>query len=105
MKRISIIRAVLVCSVAAGCSASRQDVNLTLSQLSQCVTAAKLAMRDSDFTQNLRIVDRGLDRAVKGEHGSYQGTVTCRQDQRTVEMTGPDIAQVEFYKRSIIRRL
>lgn len=102
MKRISIIRAVLVCSVAAGCGANRQDVNLTLSQ---CVAVAKLAMRDSDFTQNLRIVDRGLDRAVKGEHGSYQGTVTCRQDQRTVEMTGPDLAQVEFYKRSIIRRL
>lgn len=77
-------------------------MNLTLSQ---CVAAAKLAMRDSDFTQNLQMLDLGLDRAVKGEHGSYQGTVICRQGQRTVEMTGPDIAQVEFYKRSIIRRL
>lgn len=102
MQRFAFIKVIVMCSVAAGCSASRQNMNLTLSQ---CVAAAKLAMRDSDFTQNLRVLDRGLDRAVKGEHGSYRGTVACLQGQRAVEVTGPDIAQVEFYKRSIIRRL
>ena len=66
-------------------------------------------MRDSDFTQNLRVIhynDSGT--VISGEHGGYRGQIFCAPGQRTVEVTGADIKQVDYYvdyyKYSIIRR-
>jgi len=92
--------------VLAGCSSIQQPTNLSVVE---CTRTARLALRDSDFAQNLRVIhynDSGT--VISGEHGGYRGQIFCAPGQRTVEVTGADIKQVDYYvdyyKYSIIRR-
>jgi len=92
--------------VLAGCSSVQQYTNLSVAE---CTRTARLAMRDSDFTQNLLITHYNDGSAViSGEHGGYRGRIYCAPGQRTVEVTGADIKEVDYYvdyyKNSIIRR-
>jgi outer membrane murein-binding lipoprotein Lpp len=99
------IKSVAVClagCLMAGCSANTaQYTNLSVSA---CVQSAKLAMRDADFTENLRVVRAEDGMIVYGEHGGYKGRVYCWADKRTVEVSGFDLDQTAFYRTSIIRR-
>jgi len=90
----------LFAMMTASCS-SWQYTNLTVPQ---CVAEAKLALRDSDFTQNLRVTGAADAQTVIGEHGSYEGSIECVPGKRTVEVSGIDLAMVQLYKQSIIRR-
>ena len=85
----------------ASCSNTAQ---YTYHSASECVQSAKLAMRDADFTENLHVVRAESGMIVHGEHGGYKGRVYCWTNKRTVEVSGFDVDQVEFYRKSIISR-
>jgi hypothetical protein len=85
----------------ADCSSSWQYTTLTVNE---CVRTAKLAMRDSDFTQDFRIVSTDDGAIVMGEHGGYKGRVHCDPNKRTVEVSGLDPEQTRLYRNSIISR-
>jgi len=92
--------------VLAGCSSIQQPTNLSVVE---CTRTARLAMRDSDFAQNLHIIHyNDGSTVISGEHGGYRGRISCAPGQRTVEVTGFDLKQVDYqvdyYKYSIIRR-
>lgn len=72
----------------------------------RCVARAKLAMRDSDFTERVAI-DPGPDETVLyGQHGGYRAQLYCTAGAPgiRVEVKGFDPEQTERYKESIIRR-
>ena len=72
----------------------------------RCVERAKLAMRDSDFTERVAI-DPGPDETVLyGQHGGYRAQLYCTPGAPgiRVEVKGFDPEQTERYKESIIRR-
>jgi hypothetical protein len=85
----------------ASCNNTAQYTNLSVRE---CVQSAKLAMRDANFTENLRVVRAESGMIVYGEHGGYKGRVYCWTDKRTVEVSGFDVDQVGFYRKSIISR-
>ena len=87
--------------LTASCSRTTQNTNLSVSK---CVQSGKLAMRDADFTENLRVVRTESGMIVQGQHGGYSGRVYCWTNQRTVEVSGFDVDQVKFYRKSIISR-
>ena len=99
MKQLSA--ACLLAALASGCSSAWQYTDIPLSQ---CVAEAKLALRDSDFTQNLHITSDGDSSAVFGEHGDYKASILCQQGKRTVKVAGWDLTMTSFYKESIVRR-
>jgi hypothetical protein len=82
----------------ASCSNTMQHTNLSVNE---CVQTAKLAMRDADFTENLRVVRAESGMIIYGEHGGYKGRVYCWPNKRTVGVLGFDVDQVGFYKKSI----
>jgi hypothetical protein len=88
------------CSLAA-CSSSWQYTILTVNE---CVRTAKLAMRDSDFTEDLRVVSMDDRTVILGEHGGYKGRIYCDPNKRTVEVSGVDPEQTRLYRNSIISR-
>jgi len=88
------------CSLAA-CSSSWQYTILTVNE---CVRTAKLAMRDSDFTEDLRVVSMDGRTIILGEHGGYKGRIYCDPNKRTVEVSGLDPEQTRLYRNSIISR-
>ena len=92
----------LVACLLPGCTSSLQYTRLSLSN---CIETSKLAMRDSDFTENLRVVRSADSVTITGEHGGYRGRISCFPDKRSVEVVGIDIDQANFYKKSIVRRL
>jgi hypothetical protein len=103
IKKLSItgLAICLTGCLMASCSNTTQYTYLSVSE---CVQIAKLAMRDADFTENLHVVRAESGMIVHGEHGGYKGRVYCRTNKRTVEVSGFDVGQVEFYKKSIISR-
>lgn len=100
MRHVSTI--CLVACLLPSCTSSLQYTRLSLGN---CIETGKLAMRDSDFTENLRVVRTGDSATITGEHGDYRGRISCLPDKRSVEVVGIDIDQANFYKKSIIRRL
>ena len=81
----------LIGFLAASCSNTTQTTDLSVSE---CVQSGKLAMRDADFTVNLRVVRAESGMIVQGEHGGYKGRVYCWTNIRTVEVSGFDVDQV-----------
>jgi len=71
-----------------------------------CVQRAKLAMRDSDFTERLAIYPGPGETVLYGQHGGYRAQLYCTAGAAgvRVEVKGFDPAQTERYKESIIRR-
>ena len=87
--------------LTASCSNTTQSTYLSVSE---CVQIAKLAMRDADFNEILHVVRVESGMIDHGVHRGYKGRVYCRTNKRTVEVSGFDVGQVEFYKKSIISR-
>jgi hypothetical protein len=88
----------------AGCSSS--SVRPSALAQAACVHRAKLAIRDSDFTEQLGVAGHRGDSTVSGRHGSYHAELDCAVDRRMerVVVTGPDPDQTERYKNAITRR-
>src|ERR1700747_3717275 len=72
----------------------------------RCVERAKLAMRDSDFTERVAIHPGPDETVLYGQHGGYRAQLYCTPGAPgiRVEVKGFDPAQTERYKESIIRR-
>ena len=72
----------------------------------RCVERAKLAMRDSDFTERVAIYPGPDETVLYGQHGGYRAQLYCTPGAPgvRVEVKGFDPAQTERYKESIIRR-
>jgi hypothetical protein len=71
-----------------------------------CVQRAKLAMRDSDFTERLAVYPGEGETVVYGQHGGYRAQLHCTVGEPgiRVEVTGFDPAQTDRHKESIIKR-
>ena len=71
-----------------------------------CVERAKLAMRDSDFTERVAIYPGPGETVLYGQHGGYRAQLYCTAGAPgiRVEVKGFDPDQTERYKESIIRR-
>ena len=71
-----------------------------------CVERAKLAMRDSDFTERVAIYPGPGETVLYGQHGGYRAQLYCTAGAPgiRVEVKGFDPEQTERYKESIIRR-
>ena len=71
-----------------------------------CVQRAKLAMRDSDFTERFAIYPGAGETVLYGQHGGYRAQLYCTPGAPgvRVEVKGFDPEQTERYKESIIRR-
>ena len=72
----------------------------------RCIERAKLAMRDSDFTERFAIYPGPGETVLYGQHGGYRAQLYCTTGAPgiRVEVKGFDPAQTERYKESIIRR-
>jgi hypothetical protein len=72
----------------------------------RCVERAKLAMRDSDFTERVAIYPGPDETVLYGQHGGYRAQLYCTPGAPgiRVEVKGFDPAQTERYKESIIKR-
>jgi hypothetical protein len=70
-----------------------------------CVERAKLAMRDSDFTERFAVYPGPGETVLYGQHGGYRAQLYCTAGAGIrVEVKGFDPAQTERYRESIISR-
>jgi hypothetical protein len=71
-----------------------------------CVQRAKLAMRDSDFTERFAVYPGPDETVLYGQHGGYRAQLYCAAGDSgvRVEVKGFDPEQTQRYKESIIRR-
>ena len=70
-----------------------------------CVERAKLAMRDSDFTERFAVYPGPGETVLYGQHGGYRAQLYCTAGAGIrVEVKGLDPAQTERYRESIISR-
>lgn len=71
-----------------------------------CVQRAKLAMRDSDFTERFAVYPGPGETVLYGQHGGYRAQLYCTAGAPgiRVEVKGFDPEQTERYKESILRR-
>ena len=88
----------------SGCTAGGWQP--TAGSVEQCVERAKLAMRDSDFTERIAIYPGPDETVLYGQHGGYRAQLYCTAGAPgiRVEVKGFDPEQTERYKESIIRR-
>jgi len=105
--RLAIVSLALVIgSSLAGCSSG--IVRTPTWTKAECVHRAKLAMRDSDFTEQLSVSagTDGHDATLRGRHGEYHAELDCASDHRTIDVrvTGPDPEETARYRDSITRR-
>jgi hypothetical protein len=98
---IAVASTLLVGCLLADCSRSSQ---YTILSIDECVRTAKLAMRDSDFTEDLRVVSIDGRTVVLGKHGGYKGRILCDTNKRTVEVSGLDPEQTKLYRNCIVSR-
>ena len=100
---MAALAAVAGAAVVAGCTAGGwAPVD---GSVDHCVQRAKLAMRDSDFTERLAVLPGEGETVVYGQHGGYRAHLHCVPNQPLrVEVTGFDPAQTERYRESIIKR-
>jgi len=96
-----VLALVSAACLMSSCSSSWQYIDMSASE---CVRTTELALRDADFTEGLQVVHDADSVLVVGEHAGYQAKVTCQPNIRTVEVAGFDPDQVQFYKKSIIKR-
>jgi hypothetical protein len=87
-----------------GCTAAGWQP--TVGSVDHCVQRAKLAMRDSDFTERFAIYPGPHETVLYGQHGGYRAQLYCAAGAPgiRVEVKGFDPEQTERYKESIIRR-
>src|SRR5215831_19045798 len=73
--------------------------------IERCVERAKLAMRDSDFTERVAIYPGPDETVLYGQHGGYRAQLYCTAGAPgiRVEVKGFDPEQTGRYKESIIR--
>jgi hypothetical protein len=78
----------------------------TTGSVERCVEKAKLAMRDSDFTERFAVYPGPGETVLYGQHGGYRAQLYCTAGAPgiRVEVKGFDPEQTERYKESIIRR-
>jgi|HubBroStandDraft_6_1064221.scaffolds.fasta_scaffold465895_2 hypothetical protein len=102
---IATFAAVSCAFLAVGCTAGGSRP--MAGSIEHCVQRAKLAMRDSDFTERFAVYPGLEETVVYGQHGGYRAHLHCIVDNPTigVEVTGFDPAQTQRYKESIIKRL
>jgi hypothetical protein len=103
--RIGAVTSLAVALALSACTAEGWRPTAAGS-VERCVERAKLAMRDSDFTERVAI-DPGPDETVLyGQHGGYRAQLYCAAGAPgvRVEVKGFDPAQTERYKESILRR-
>jgi hypothetical protein len=88
----------------AGCTAGGWAP--TAGSVEHCVQRAKLAMRDSDFTERFAIYPGPDETVLYGQHGGYRAQIYCTPGAPgiRVEVKGFDPEQTERYKESIIKR-
>jgi hypothetical protein len=100
MRPLITVLALAACGLLTACSSSSWQPGFGLEE---CVRRAKLAMRDSDFTERLGVAGDAHVKAISGRHGSYWAQIDCAKEQRTVTVavTGPDPELTERYKRSV----
>jgi hypothetical protein len=84
----------------------RDDAPTAPGSVERCVERAKLAMRDSDFTERVAIYPGPDETVLYGQHGGYRAQLYCTAGAPgiRVEVKGFDPAQTERYKESIIKR-
>jgi hypothetical protein len=88
--------------VMIGCASGWQP---TAGSVDRCIERAKLAMRDSDFTERLAVLPGEGETVVYGQHGGYRAHLHCIVDAPIrVDVTGFDPAQTGRYKDSIMKR-
>jgi len=90
----------------AGCTAEGWRPTAGVASVERCVARAKLAMRDSDFTERIAIYPGSGETVLYGQHGGYRAQLYCTAGAPgiRVEVKGFDPEQTERYKESIIRR-
>jgi hypothetical protein len=105
MARTSLLAALAAMStglLVTGCASGWQP---TAGSVDRCIERAKLAMRDSDFTERLAVLPGEGEMVVYGQHGGYRAHLHCVVDAPIrVDVTGFDPAQTERYKDSIMKR-
>jgi hypothetical protein len=90
----------------AGCTAEGWRPTAGAASVERCVERAKLAMRDSDFTERVAIYPGPGETVLYGQHGGYRAQLYCTAGAPgiRVEVKGFDPELTERYKESIIRR-
>ena len=104
MRRLRAAGAALVSAMLAACSSIAWRP-ATFS-VEACVSQAKLAVRDADFTEHLSIVAYAAGTIVSGRHGSYWARIDCSAAQQAVQVAvaGPDPELNERYRNFITRK-
>jgi hypothetical protein len=105
-KTMTAIAASLATAAAlSGCTAEGWRPTAAGS-VERCVERAKLAMRDSDFTERVAVYPGPDETVLYGQHGGYRAQLYCAAGAPgiRVEVKGFDPEQTERYKESIIRR-
>jgi hypothetical protein len=103
----SVIAALVAISsgfLAIGCTAGGWQP--AAGSIDQCVRRAKLAMRDSDFTERFAVYPGIDETVVYGQHGGYRAHLHCIAGNPGigVEVTGFDPTLTQRYKESIMGR-
>jgi hypothetical protein len=90
----------------SGCTAEGWRPAAGAASVERCVERAKLAMRDSDFTERVAINPGPDETVLYGQHGGYRAQLYCTAGAPgiRVEVKGFDPEQTERYKESILRR-
>ena len=101
---IAAVTGVVAAMALSGCTAAGWQP--TAGSVEHCVQRAKLAMRDSDFTERFAIYPGAGETVLYGQHGGYRAQLYCAPGAPgvRVEVKGFDPEQTERYKESIIRR-
>jgi len=101
----AVAASLAVALVLSACTAEGWRPTATGS-VERCVERAKLAMRDSDFTERVAIYPGPDETVLYGQHGGYRAQLYCTAGAPgvRVEVKGFDPEQTERYKESIIRR-
>jgi len=103
---IAAVASLAVAVALSGCTAEGWRPTPAAGSVERCVERAKLAMRDSDFTERVAIYPGPDETILYGQHGGYRAQLYCTAGAPgiRVEVKGFDPAQTERYKESIIRR-
>jgi hypothetical protein len=102
---ISAVTGVVAALALGGCTAEGWRPT-GVGSVERCVERARLAMRDSDFTERVAIYPGPNETVLYGQHGGYRAQLYCAAGAPgvRVEVKGFDPEQTERYKESIIRR-
>jgi hypothetical protein len=96
----------LAAALALGACTAEGWHSTAAGSVERCVERAKLAMRDSDFTERVAIYPGPDETVLYGQHGGYRAQLYCTAGAPgiRVEVKGFDPEQTARYKESIISR-